>query len=163
MIKEHYFNTTEEEIELLNKKEMLGKSSILKYDEEFLFLEKDDEIEPIKIKTPIEKKEFNIENAFIINNIIEIEDYLIKKSFYEGNIEDLEKEKYEEIRKNVIKNIENRVLYYYSEDIERINELEDKKYLIRLKNINLENYYMKEYEDDDGINRYYKSIYFCLF
>ncbi len=138
-------------IEFLNKKNLLGKNSILKYNEEFLFLERNGEIETIKIKTPIEEKDFKIENHFV------------KPYFYNNDIENLNEEEVENIRKKIIDIIKNQILYYYSEDIEKIKELENNKYLIRLNNINIDNYYIKECEDENGLSKKYDFVYLCLF
>lgn len=163
MSKKYNFNTKKEKIEFLNKKNLLGKNSILKYNEEFLFLERNGEVETIKIKTPIEEKDFKIENAFIIDNVVQIKNNFVKPYFYNNDIENLNKEEIENIRKKIIDIMKNQILYYYSEDIDKIKELEDNKYLIRLNNINIDNYYIKEYEDENGLSKKYDFVYLCLF
>lgn len=158
MIKEKFF-TEEEEVELLNQKKLIGKNSILKHDEEFLFLEKDEEIEPIKIKKNVDKKELKIENIFIIENVIKIKNDFV--DFHKEDIESLNKEKHKKLKECIMKVIKNNVSTYYSEDSEKIKELESKGYLIRLDNININinNYYTKEFKT----GRFYKYIYFYLF
>lgn len=160
MIKEKFFTEEEEEeVELLNQKKLLGKNSILKYDEEFLFLEKDEEIEPIKIKKNVDKKELKIENIFIIENVIKIKNDFV--DFHKEDIESLNKEKHKKLKECIMEVIKNNVSTYYSEDSEKIKELESKGYLIRLDNININinNYYTKEFKT----GRFYKYIYFYLF
>lgn len=158
----------EDFFKILSDKKMLGESSILNYNEEFLFLKLENDIEVIKTIDLENNNNFFSDHFFTTTRSINIQDRNIINFLNDTNLSfDNKKDKIlDYFKKNLTSYNKFNCEIFYSEDIDTILELEKKGFIKRINNINFEKIYAKKIKkagQHSTFNYYYDNVSFLIF